>query len=236
MAERPRIGLACPVLRERATLPDWLHAAGYEPVPMIDSSSVARELEGEGFEALIIDADLTSSSEAASVLRTLGKNRPIIVIGDFHASKLSDPARREVMYLARPVSRDELLLTITLALAEGRPARRSPRRTVARLQSTIDGVSARLIDVSYEGIRIELPERHRSTLPPFFTVRVPMFNVSVIGQRVWLASSPELTARSMFWFGVRLARNPEQAVTAWRSLVEHAPASTALKAEAVNYL
>lgn len=236
MAGRPKIGLACPIPGERAAFSDWLHAGKYEPVPMIDPRSISRELDGDGFEALIIDADLTRSREAAAVLRNLGKNRPLIVVGEFKTTSLTDPARGELMYLARPVNREELLLTITLALAEGRPARRSPRRQVARLQSTIDGVEARIIDVSSEGIRIELPERHRSTLPPFFTVRVPMFKVSVIGQRMWLASPSDLASRQLFWFGVRLARNPEQAVEAWRTLVEHAPASASLSTEAVNYL
>lgn len=198
---------------------------------MIDAGSIARELEGNGFEVLVIDADLAVSGDAPHVLRALGRNRPMIVIGDTGASSLTETARREVTYLARPLARDPFMLAIILALAEGRPARRSPRRMVPRLQASVDGVPARLLDVSSEGIRIELPERHRSSLPPFFTVRVPIFNANVVGQRVWVNGALEPTAGRSFWCGVRLARNPAREITAWQTLVEHAPASASLSAE-----
>ena len=124
-----------------------------------------------------------------------------------------------------PLARETFLLAVALALAEGRPARRSPRRVVARLHATVESVPVRIIDVSYEGIRLEVPERHRSTLPPFFAVRVPMFNVSVVGKRVWVNNALNRDAQNTFWCGVRLERNTDRAKTAWQSLVDHAPAS-----------
>jgi hypothetical protein len=231
----PRIGLACPRPRERAELLEWCEAAGFRTVPMIDASSITRELDGEGFEALIIDADLTGSRDTAYVLQTLDRNRPLIVIGDTDAAVLSKAARRDVTYLKRPLVRDEFLLSVALALAEGRPARRSPRTMVSRLHASIESVPVRIIDVSYEGIRLEVPDRHRSTLPPLFAVRVPMFNVSVVGKRVWVNNALNRDAQNMFWCGVRLERNTDRAKTAWLSLVDHAGASTSMNS-GVDYL
>jgi hypothetical protein len=234
----PRIGLACPRPRERAELLEWCETAGFHPIPMINASSISRELDGEGFEALIIDTDLTASRDAAYVLRTLDRNRPLIVIGDASAIELSDAARRDVTYLKRPLTRDAFVLGVTLALAEGRPARRSPRRMVSRLHATVESVPVRIIDVSYEGIRLEVPEGHRSTLPPFFAVKVPMFGVNVVGKRVWVNNALNRDAQNMFWCGVRLERNTERAKTAWLSLVDHAPASggPSLTSGPVDYL
>jgi len=203
---------------------------------MIDAGSIVRELDGEGFEALVIDADLAVTGDAPFVLRNLDRNRPLIVIGEADATSLSEPGRVDVTYLKRPLARESFLLAIALALAEGRPARRSPRRLVARLQAAVDTVPARVIDVSYEGIRLELAERHRSTLPPFFSVEVAMFNVKVVGKRVWVNSALDGLSARTFWCGVRLERNPGRAVDAWRTLVDNAPASATISTEGLDYL
>ncbi len=203
---------------------------------MIDAGSIARELEGGGFEALVIDADLAVVGDAPAVLRSLGRNRPLLVISDADAYPAADIGRRDATHLTRPLTRDTFVLAITLALAEGRPARRSPRRLVPRLQAEVDGAPARLIDVSNEGVRLELGENYRSTLPPFFNIKVPMFNVTVVGKRVWLNNALGQAERESFWCGVRLDRNPERAVAAWRTLVENAPASTSATARPMTYL
>jgi hypothetical protein len=236
MSGIPRIGLACPHPGERATLLEWCTSGHLHPVPMLDAGSIVRELDGEGFEALIIDAELAVTGDTPFVLRNLDRNRPLIVIGSADAATLAEPGRADVTYLKRPLARDPFLLAIALALAEGRPARRSPRRLVARLQASVDMVPARVIDVSYEGIRLEMPERHRSTLPPFFSVKVPMFNVNVLGKRVWVNNALDGRADRAFWCGVRLERNPGRAVEAWRTLVDNAPASASIGTEALDYL
>jgi hypothetical protein len=203
---------------------------------MLDAGSIVRELDGEGFEALVIDADLAVTGDTPFVLRNLDRNRPLVVIGNADAASLTEQGRSDVTYLKRPLARDPFLLAVALALAEGRPARRSPRRLVARLQASVDTVPARIIDVSYEGIRLEMPERHRSTLPPFFSVKVPMFSVNVLGKRVWVNNALDGRADRVFWCGVRLERNPGRAVEAWRTLVDNAPASASMSSEALDYL
>lgn len=203
---------------------------------MLDAGSIVRELDGDGFEALVIDADLAVTGDTPFVLRNLDRNRPLIMIGDANVGSVSESGRVDVTYLKRPLSRESFLLAVALALAEGRPARRSPRRLVARLQATVDTAPACVIDVSYEGLRIELAERHRSSLPPFFSVKVPMFNVNVLGKRVWVNNALDGRSERSFWCGVRLERNPGRAMEAWRVLVDNAPASTSLTTEAVRFL
>ncbi len=229
MAARPRIAVACPSPGERAALLEWLLGAGYEPVTLTDCPSIARALEGSGFEALIGDARILSRPEAIPYLRQLGGNRPIVIIGEDDPVAAADAQRRDITYLTRPLTREFSVLSIGLALAEGRPARRSPRQLVARIPATIDQVPATLIDVSYDGIRLEVAASHRSTLPPFFWVQVPTFRVGVLAQRVWVANQPQATkSAATVWCGAALKRNSESATEAWRTLVDNAPASIPL--------
>jgi hypothetical protein len=236
MATAPRIGLACPVPGERAEFLEWLSGAGYDPVPMLDPTSVARELESKGFQALIADQEIVTHPDAPLFMRSLGKNRPLIIVGDEDRAARTDAQRRNAAYLARPVQREEAMLAVTLALAEGRPARRSPRRPVARIPATVDGVPSSVLDVSYDGIRLAVPEQHRTLLPPSFTVRVPMFRVTMVVQRVWVNNPLNGAHDGSVWCGVALRKAPAAATEAWRTFVDHAPASASFESEARRFL
>ena len=231
MSSTPRIGLACPVLSERAAFLEWLTASGFEPVPMFDAEAIARELDREGFQALIADLDVFSRAGASQFMRILGPNRPLILIGEDDPKSEAEAHRRKAAYLARPVNRDAAMLSLTLALAEGRPARRSPRRPVARIPAMIDGVPSRILDVSYDGIRLEVAEQHRSSLPPTFNVKVPMFRVNVIVQRVWVTTPIAQTHEKAVWCGVALRKAPQTVTETWRTFVDHAPASMTVASE-----
>jgi hypothetical protein len=149
----------------------------------------------------------------------------VIVVGEADPDLEIEAERRGASYLVRPLDRGGVLFAVTLALAEGRPTRRSERKPLPRVPAAVDGVASRIVDVSYEGVRVELPARERSALPPFFTLRVPLLNVALLVQRIWVCSSSEADASGMLWCGGALARNPQRAEIAWRSLVDHGPTS-----------
>jgi hypothetical protein len=217
MVVRPRIGVACPAPGERAVVMDWLKVGGFDPVAMASEASVARELDDDLFEALILDADLVSAG-AVRMMRNRGVRRPLIILVNAvpHAGLPKDAT-----LVTRPLSRDELMLAVSLALAEGRPARRSPRLPVPRLHSTIDGTPAQILDVSNEGVRLELSDEHRGAVKPFFTLRVPAFNVAVVVQRIWVTASP---AAGKLWCGASLAPNAAASL-GWKSMLETAGTS-----------
>lgn len=205
---------------ERAALAEWLHDGGFEPVTMLNEISVARELTEHPFELLIVDEELMASGAVPDVLRSRGVRRPLIVIGNEAAQAGRRTAPRDATRMTRPVAQDELMLAVSLALAEGRPARRSPRVAVPRLASTVDGLPSQLVDVSHEGLRLELAEQHRGSVPPLFTVRIPSFNVAVVAKRVWVAPASGQTPGRV-WCGAVLANGPTG--EAWRTLLETAP-------------
>jgi len=99
--------------------------------------------------------------------------------------------------------------------------RRSPRKRISPIAGTIDGVPSRLLDVSHEGVRLELAARHSSSLPPQFVLRVPVFNVAIAVQRVWVTTMIGATAQVCC--GGELSHNPQRSTTSWRSLVDLTP-------------
>jgi hypothetical protein len=148
----------------------------------------------------------------------LGANRPLVLVG--HPEQRLEDVPRDATWLPRPVTKGSFLLSIGLALAEGRPARRSPRTVVARLLSTVDGMSAKIVDVSSEGVRLEIPGATTSGLPPFFMLKVPAFGVIAKVKRVWVAQP----GPSHTWCGGIIERPVEKgAKMPWPVFVKTAP-------------
>lgn len=184
-AHQVKIGVACPIPGERAAFMEWLHSAGYQPVPMMSLETVGRDMSANPFEALITDVKLVSAADLPRIVKLLGANRPVILVGN--PDQRIEEVPRDATWMPRPVTREIFLLSIALALAEGRPARRSPRTVVARLLSTVNGMAAKIVDVSSEGVRLEIPGASPSGLPPVFTLKVPAFGVAAKVKRVWVS-------------------------------------------------
>src|SRR5262249_54787191 len=179
MGARTRVAVATRSPSERAVFCEWLNADGFEAVPIRDVGASQRELEALNFEMLIADVEVINVGTLMRVARYRATPRPVVVIGDADVEAENDAGRRGASYLVRPIERAGLLFAITLALAEGRPMRRSPRKRVSPFSVKIDGVPSRVLDVSHEGVRIELAPANRSALPPHFTLRAPALNVAL---------------------------------------------------------
>jgi len=207
---------------ERATFTEWLNSGGFEALPIRDLGATIRDLEALNFEMLLADVELMNVGALMRVARYRATPRPVVMIGDADAVLEAEAGRRGASYLVRPIDRGGLLFALTLALAEGRPMRRSPRKRVSPLPGLIDGVASKVIDVSHEGVRFEIAARHRTALPPQFTLRVPVFNVAIAVQRVWVSTM--IGAASQICCGGALSHNPMRSAASWRSLVDLTPA------------
>ncbi len=215
---RINIGLICPIAGERAAFQEWLSLDGYEAVPMSTLETVNRDIATRPIEALIADVALVPAADLPRVVRMLGPNRPLILVGDPNDALEDVP--RDATWMNRPVTREGFQLSVALALAEGRPARRSPRKMVARLLSTIDGVPSKLVDISSEGVRLEIPGASTSTLPPYFLLKVPSFGVAAKVKRVWVATP----GPNHVWCGGIVERHADKTAAAgWQSFVQTAP-------------
>jgi hypothetical protein len=220
---RTRVAVAAQSHAECATLVEWLDAGGYHAIQVPSPSAAPRELEALNFEMLIVDSELMTVGSLMHVARYRPTPRPVMVIGDEDVQAEVEAERRGATYLLRPIERGALLLAVTLALAEGRPMRRCTRKAVPPMPATVEGVPTRIIDVSYEGVRLELAAKDRAALPPVFTLKVPMADVSVHVQRVWTGIGSTARTAGTLWCGGALAQNQERAMVGWRTLVDHAP-------------
>ena len=211
-----RIGVACPIPGERAAFLEWLKLAEYEPVGMIDIDTLGRDLSTRPIELLIADVSLVPAADLQRVVKALGPNRPLVLVGD--PKDKIEAVPRDTTWINRPVTRENFTMSLALALAEGRPARRSPRQMVPKLMSSVDGVASKLLDVSQEGVRLEISGASPSILPPYFTLRVPGFRISTKVKRVWVATP----TRGTTWCGGIIDKKAS-ASPAWTNFLSNAP-------------
>jgi len=214
--KRIKIGVACPIPGERAAFLEWLKVDEYAAVPMLDIDAIGRDLNTRPIEALIADVKLVPAADLARVVKTLGPNRPLILVGN--PEDAIEDVPRDATWIDRPVTKENFMLSIQLALAEGRPARRSPRRIVPQLPSSVDGVSSKIVDVSNEGVRLEVSGASPSILPPYFTLRVPGFGVSTKVKRVWVAAPKKGTVCCG-----GIIEPKTGAAVAWNNFLQNAP-------------
>ena len=219
MSERPRIIIALSDRAESAVLADWLAEDGFEPVRRPTPQTAVEEMRSRPYDVLIGEASVNGRPPLRAEGRLRRAGTPAILVGNT-APQRGETVTSQPMYLARPLERTVLNCYINMAILEGSPLRRSERRLVNALAATVNGVPAHILDVSVEGVRIEMVREKRAALPPYFTVRVPMLGVGVNVRRVWAraaSGSPNL------WYGGSLLPNRTSALQGWKSLIETIP-------------
>jgi hypothetical protein len=106
-----------------------------------------------------------------------------------------------------------------MALMEARAERRSPRRPVRPFEALVNGQESHIIDVSKEGVRLELP-RDRRMVTPQFVMRVPIIGVGVSVQRRWVRVPRREENIGVMWCGGELHRNTALAEQGWLRFID----------------
>jgi hypothetical protein len=222
MPFRPRIAIALATSTDCTSIADWLTAEGFEPMKFVSSVRLPDELKHRPFEVLVVDAQ--HAVAAIGLARTRQPQVPVIVVGGQDAAAEAQALARGASYLARPLDRALFSCTIAMAVMESRPVRRSERKP-ARFEVLVHGVPSRIVDVSREGLRLEIPRlRKVGPPPPLFDVAVPMLGVSVNVRRLWTSNPPEMVGQTI-WYGGELSNNTKRVELAWFTLVDALPGS-----------
>jgi ActR/RegA family two-component response regulator len=228
MALRPRIIIASPHVLESHAVCDWLASEGFEPVRISTVERVMDEIRDRAFDALVVDHAFACKpgQQTIGAVRARNGTTPIVVIGDADAEAESQALSRGVTYLSRPMARLSFICRVSMAVMETRRERRSVRKRVNRLDAIVEGVPSHIIDISNEGLRLEVPRTRKSAPPPpVFKVRLPLLGVTVMARRMWTCSLPSsLDAVS---YGAELSGNAARVERAWRSLVDTIPGAAA---------
>jgi hypothetical protein len=154
---------------------------------------------------------------------------PTIVLGDPDPVLEAEASRQNVTYLAHPVDHERLLEVVGELLMAVSRTRRSPRKHVPLLDAFVNDVPARLLDVSYEGMRIEAADTEAGALPQVFRVRLPLFDFSCDVHRVWVSplsadqTDQEGARLSGVACGAALSMGDADTALAWRTLVDSLP-------------
>lgn len=223
MLARPRVIVSLPNATEAAAIASWLRADGFEPVPRSTAQAAVNETLLP-FALLIADV-----SHRRVLLENRGRHpvTPTILIGNAATASQGDALGAQTMYLSRPVDRAMLMCFVAMAILDERPVRRSVRKPVSPFDAVVNGVPSRIVDVSAEGLRLEMSREWRTALPPYFTVRVPAVGVAMTVQRMW-TQTPS-TKQSSVWYGGALSNNRVSIHQAWRAFVDTVPVVNAHK-------
>jgi hypothetical protein len=220
---RPRIIVATPDPAECEAVAGWMAAEGFETVTCTTLQETAQVVGDQGFDLFIADFTFAFRYRLhdASRRRVRDNKTPTIVIGDLD---VADQTRAQggprVMYIARPVNRAALVCLVSMAMFDGRPGRRSPRKTIKPLNATVNGAPSHIVDVSFEGLRLQLPRDGRPSVPPLFRVVVPMTGLTLTVKRAWTLAAPGVRPGPLQCGG---SIEDPRAEKAWRLLVDTLP-------------
>ena len=223
MTNRPRVIVALPDVAECATVAEWLAADGFEPVRRPSPRAAAEEMHARAFNLLVTDAAVAVRDGLLAASRGRSPMTPAVVIGDGAPAGSRDAVGGHAMRLDRPIDRRTLACILLMAMMDGRTPRRSARKVANRFEAVVNGVPSHLVDVSHEGLRLELPREKVWAPPPCFSVRVPLMGIAVTVQRVWVKSAPGQGRMPVLWCGAALSGNRPAAEQGWRAFVEMIP-------------
>ena len=200
----------------RLGLAELLEHAGYSVVTAGTFPEARRILREDPPDLLIADVRLGSFNGLQLVIS--GPNRiPAIVITGYADSVLEAEARRGgADYLVKPFEAEALLTLIRQKLGQS-PAdfavpRRWWRKAVTGLMAHVGELPAKIVDVSYGGVRFEvrpgeggmLPERFQLQLPNAMSLQADLVWKSMLSNDMWVCGAAvwpeESSARQ--WFGL----------------------------------
>jgi hypothetical protein len=214
MSFRPKVAVSFPPTQESKVLADWLSEDGFEPIGLSSHTRLEHELTHSPVKLLVVDAAFAVA--AINVVRVRHPLLPIVVVGDADPSAEAYAKTRGALYLTRPVDRAVFSCTMAMTMADSLPIRRS-ERVPTRLSVVVHGVASQLIDISKDGMRIEMTRR-QVVPPPMFDVVVPMLGVKINVRRMW-TGKPPLRADAV-WYGGELSNNSTRTELAWHTLVD----------------
>jgi len=220
MSFRPRIAVASPSVAEYKSIAEWLTPEGYEGFRLAIPDRVADELRNRAFDLLVVDSGMAAT--AINAVHARNPQVPIVVLGEPNPAAEAQATARGAVYLTRPVDRTLFVCTVSMAIMESRPVRRSERKQ-ARVAVVVHGVPSQIVDVSKEGMRLEIPRVSKAAPPPpVFDVTVPLLGVALNVRRLWIASPPQ-AVREAIWYGGELSNNSRRVELAWLTLVDALP-------------
>jgi DNA-binding response OmpR family regulator len=204
----------------RTGLVKILKNAGYEVYDAATFDEGRRLLNEKSPDLLVVDLRLGGFNGLQLIVT---HPMPAIVITGFADPVLETEAKHlGADFLIKPFSPSALLRLIDEKLGTDAEAsfdtpRRWARKPVAgELVARVDSSRARILDVSYGGMRFELDDNAVLTLPPSFEVNLPSKDVAVHVDLVWQSR----TTDGSWLCGAAVSQTDTATASAWHGLVD----------------
>jgi DNA-binding response OmpR family regulator len=202
----------------RTSLVRALKGAGYDLTGAPTFENARQLLATQRFDLLITDLRLGGFN---GLQLLVNRATPAIVITGFADPVLETEAKHlGAAFLVKPFTLAELFKLVEEKLG-AQPqvafdkARRWVRKPIAEeLLVDVDDSRARVLDVSYGGLRFELDEA--AELPPSFDINVPAKDLAVHVDLVWQGRTHE----GSWLYGVALSQVDNATANAWHGLVD----------------
>jgi DNA-binding response OmpR family regulator len=198
----------------REGLAEFLEGAGYDAIAVGTFEEAMRILRTDTPDLLIADVRLGPFNGLQLVISSPRPVPAIIITGFADPVLEADAKRRGADYVLKPVSPSRLLDLVAHKLSASqqsfRKARKWERKPVAGgLAANVADKPARIVDVSYGGIRFEIDQK-ADVMPASFNITFPSVSVSVeaqlvwknpIGEQTWLCGAA-LSRETPEWYGL----------------------------------
>jgi DNA-binding response OmpR family regulator len=216
-----KVLLVSPNVESRNRVERWLRRAGFE-IESVSTFEAARpRLTATSPDVLVSDLQLGEYNGLH--LAIVGRNRRpalvAIVVGPPDAVLAKEAAQHGATYLSEPPTEDALLARLTTLLQEIGRHRRWPRKHVAETVTAEWGdASARIVDLSYGGLRLEVADAGGSAplLGSGVRLSLPAYGVSIDAALVWIERAPS----GHLHCGAAVDRLSPAVTTAWRQVVD----------------
>lgn len=176
-------------------------------------------LAESSFDLLVTDVRLRPHNGLHLVMHTRAEHPDtaiVITTGYDEPAIALEASRYNARFVKKPIKPSEFLKTIDDALSTVRRQRRWPRKRVdGGFRVTADGRPAAVVDVSYGGLRLELPDQ--MPLPAAFDIEMASIGLHLAVEPVWAAVVPQ-TGKTIC--GAALAEGETRAVEAWYAIVD----------------
>jgi DNA-binding response OmpR family regulator len=199
---------------------EMLRDAGHHVTGAATYDAAKRLLGVSAFDLLITDVRLRSFNGLHLVMQT-HRDHPetaVIIITGYDDPLIELEAHRYHAELVRkPIKAAEFARVVERSLSTVRRQRRWPRkRVVGGFRVTVKGQPAAVVDVSYDGLRIELPPS-AAPLPSSFDVEVTGIGLHLEVEPVWSHSAGPAAGTVV---GATLAAEHTPSARTWRAIVD----------------
>jgi FixJ family two-component response regulator len=195
----------------------FLRQTGYTVRGALTFSEGQRAIEAFSPDLLITDVRLHEHNGLSLFLRSHAQRRNLacIVVSGYDDPVLRRDAFQQGVFefLIKPVDFEVLLDAVSRAIAT-RGKRRWPRKNVpAGLVAQVEGQAARVLDVSYGGVRLELPFPASVGSP--LEIMIPEIVRPISANAVWV----EAPRAGVHECGAAL-KMEDQTTVAWRTMID----------------